>query len=362
MLYPFADYWWAYGGFTLFVIVVLVVDLGIFHRRPHVMKFREAATWCVVWPVLALLFCLALWIYSGWRFPQAEEASPGLLKAAGFDSASTAANTLALQFLAGYVVEQSLSVDNIFVFVVIFRFFAVPAHLQHRVLFYGIIGAVAFRAVFIALGAVLLQYKWVIWVFGGFLVLTGIKLMISRETEKDLSKNWVVRLARRMLPVTPQYHGAHFFLREPIGAGASAAGAPSSAGASAAGVTRLVATPLFLALVVVEATDVVFAVDSVPAIFAITREPLIVFTSNIFAILGLRALYFLLAGAMDSFHLLKYGLGIVLIFVGLKMAVLNEWFDGHFPITWSLGIICGVIGGSIAASLLLPKTPAVRPQ
>jgi len=334
MLFPFASYWWAYTGFTLFVITVLVVDLGIFHRRPHVMKFREAATWCVIWPTLALLFCLGLWVYSGWRLPQVEAATPGMLAAAGYASASEAANTVALQFLAGYVVEQSLSVDNIFVFVVIFRFFAVPAHLQHRVLFYGIIGAVIFRAIFIALGALLLQYHWVIWIFGVFLVLTGIKLIFSSDKEKDLSKNWVVKVTRRFLPVTPEYHEAKFVLHKD---------------------GRWFATPLLLALLVVEATDIVFAVDSVPAIFAITREPLIVFTSNIFAILGLRALYFLLAGAMDKFHLLKYGLGVVLIFVGLKMTLLNEWFDGKFPITWSLGIICGVIGASIAASLLFPK-------
>lgn len=360
-LFPFGEYWWAYGGFTLLVIVVLVVDLGVFHRRPHVMKFREAATWSVIWPVLALAFCLGLWLFSGFRFDQVEEANPGFLKSAGFDSSTEAANTVALQFLAGYVVEQSLSVDNIFVFVVIFGFFAVPAHLQHRVLFYGIIGAVAFRAAFIALGALLLQYQWVIWLFGGFLVLTGAKLMISREKEKDLSKNWVVRLARRILPVTPHYHEAHFLWREPApapapGSGGGAEGSGSdSTRTPRASRGRLMATPLLLALVVVEATDVIFAVDSVPAIFAITREPLIVFTSNVFAILGLRALYFLLAGAMDKFHLLKYGLGTVLIFVGLKMTVLHVWFEGHFPITWSLGIICGVIGASIGASLAFPK-------
>lgn len=341
VLFPLADYWWAYAAFTVFLIVVLAVDLTIFHRRPHVMKFREAATWCVVWPVLALLFCGAFWWYAGWQLPQVELATPGFLAAAGFASASEAANTAALQFLAGYVVEQSLSVDNIFVFVIIFRFFAVPASLQHRVLFYGIIGAVIFRALFIALGALLLQYHWVVWVLGGFLVLTGLKLILSPEKEQDLAKNWVVRLARRVLPVTHNYHGASFTIREQ---------------------GRLVATPLLLALLVVEATDVIFALDSVPAIFAITREPFIVFTSNIFAILGLRALYFLLAGAMDKFHLLKFGLGAVLIFVGLKMAVLNEWYGGKFPITWSLGIICGFIALSVAASLMFPKRErAIQP-
>jgi len=338
MLFPFATYWWAYGAFTLFVLTVLVVDLGVFHRRPHVMRYREAATWCVVWPTLALLFCLTLWWYCSWRLPLSEAESPGMLAAAGFASASQAANTVALQFLTGYIVEQSLSVDNIFVFVVIFRFFAVPAHLQHRVLFYGIIGAVAFRAAFIALGAVLLQYAWVVWIFSAFLVLTGIKLLITPERPMDLSRNPVLRIARRLLPVTHEYRGASFVVREG---------------------GRRIFTPLFLALVVVEATDVIFAVDSVPAIFAITREPLIVFTSNIFAILGLRALYFLLAGAMDSFHLLRYGLGIVLIFVGAKMTVLNELFDGHFPIVWSLVIICGVIGASVVASLLFPKRAEV---
>lgn len=336
VLFPLASYWWVYALFTAFVVVVLVVDLGVFHRVPHVMKFREAAAWVVIWVTLAVLFNLGLWIYAEWRLPQMEAANPGFLAAAGYQSAKEAASTVALQFLAGYIVEQSLSVDNIFVFVVIFGFFAVPQKYQHRVLFYGILGAVIFRAIFIALGSALLQYEWVIWVFGIFLMLTGVKLLVSPEKKKDLSRNPVLRVMKRILPVTPDYHGEKFLVR--VG-------------------KKLMATPLMVALLVIEATDVVFAVDSVPAIFAITREPLIVFTSNIFAILGLRALYFMLAGAVDLFHLLKYGLGVVLVFVGLKMVWLNHAWEGKFPISWSLGIIVGVIGGSVVASLLFPRKP-----
>lgn len=333
LLFPFAEYWGFYVGFAAFVLLLLGLDLGVFHRKAHAVSMKEAASWTVAWMVLALVFCGCLWWYAGHRLPDRMDA----VTAAGYTSAQSAANAVALQFLTGYIVEESLSVDNMFVFVVLLGFFGIPANLQHRVLFYGIIGALAFRAIFIALGAVLLKYQAVVIIFGAFLILTGIKLLFAPEKEKDPETNFVLRLLRKWLPLTPKLHGQKFLVRE-------------------AG--KLVATPLFLALVMIEVSDIIFAVDSVPAIFAITREPFIVFTSNVFAILGLRSLYFLLAGAADKFHMLKYGLGIVLMFVGLKMVTPASWYPeswgGHFPITWSLGIICGVIGAAMGLSILFP--------
>jgi tellurite resistance protein TerC len=337
LLFPFAEYWGFYVGFTVFVFVLLGLDLGVFHRKARAVSMKEALAWTLTWMTLAVVFCGGLWWYAGFRFPDRMDA----VLAAGYSSASQAANAVALQFLTGYVVEESLSVDNMFVFVVLFGFFNIPAHLQHRVLFYGIVGALVFRAIFIALGAALLQYKWVVWVFGAFLILTGIKLLFAAEKEKDPEKNIVLRLLRRWMPLTPRLHGQRFFVKE-------------------AG--KWVGTPLFVTLVMIEISDIVFAVDSVPAIFAITREPFIVFTSNVFAILGLRSLYFLLAGAADKFHMLKYGLGIVLMFVGCKMVTPPSWYPeewgGHFPIVWSLGIICGVIGAAMVLSLVFPKRHA----
>ena len=234
------------------------------------------------------------------------------------------------------MVEYSLSVDNIFVFVVVLTYFAIPTKYQHRVLFFGILGALVFRAVFIAIGAALLRYQWVLYLFGAFLIFTGIRMMLAKEKGVEPEQNAVIRLFRRRVPVTTRLQEQRFFVKLD---------------------GRLHATPLFIALLFLEMTDIVFAVDSVPAIFALTSEPLIVFTSNIFAILGLRNLYFLLRGAIDKFHMLKYGLGIVLIFVGCKMTFLNRLFGGHFPITWSLGIIVGVIGFSVVLSLLFPRPP-----
>jgi len=332
-LFPFADYWWFYLGFTGFVLLLLALDLGVFHRKAHEVSFKEAATWSVVWVTLALVFNFLLYQYALWKFP----LDPRLTAIPGFDPAA-AAWRVSLEFLTGYVVEKSLSVDNVFVFVLVFGYFAVPAKYQHRVLFYGIIGALAFRAVFIAVGSALMQYHWVVVLFGAFLLVTGVKMMFAPEKGVEPEKNLLVRLFRRFVPVTPLLHGQRFFVRE-------------------GGVIH--ATPLFVALLFLEATDIIFAVDSVPAIFALTGEPLVVFTSNIFAILGLRAMYFMLAGAMDKFHMLKYGLSVVLVFVGLKMVWLNGLYDdGKFPITLSLGIITGVIGLSVAASLLFPKPPA----
>ena len=327
-LFPFAETWWIYGLFLLVVLAMLALDLGVLHRRAHAVSFREAAVSSVIWVALALAVGVAIWKYAEWRFPQV----PRLTSSSGFVPEAAAWQTF-LEYLTGYVVEKSLSVDNIFIFVVVFSFFAIPAELQHRVLFWGILGAVAFRSLFIALGAALMQFHWVIWLFGGFLVLTGLKILIAPDKPIDPGKNPVVRLVKKLVPVTLDLSGQAFFVRE--------GGRPA-------------ATPLFLALVFIEVTDIIFAVDSVPAIFAITDEPLIVFTSNICAILGLRAMFFLLAGAVGKFHLLKYGLGSVLVFVGLKMAWLNDAYDGKFPVTWSLAIIAVLIGGAIAASFLVP--------
>lgn len=318
LLFPMSDYWWFYLGFIAFVIAMLALDLGVFHKNSHTVSFREATIWSLVWVTLAMIFNAGLYFYTLSRFPE----NPGIAKQVG------------LEFLTGYVIEKSLSIDNIFVFVVVFGFFAVPAKYQHRVLFYGILGALAFRAIFIALGSVLMQYKSVVYVFGAFLIITGVKMMFQPDKEVDPSQNWLIKWMKKHIRVADRMHEDKFFITKD-------------------GVKY--ATPLFIALIFLEFTDVIFAVDSVPAIFAITKEPLLVFTSNIFAILGLRSLYFLLAGVVDKFHLLKYGLALVLVFVGLKMVWLNDVFGGHFPIGISLGVIALFIGGSIVASLLIPK-------
>jgi tellurite resistance protein TerC len=328
-LFPISEYWWLYLVFLGIVIVMLLLDLGVFHKESHEVSFKEASVWTIVWIGLAMLFNFGLWRYSLWKFPQDER----LLAIPGFDP-TTAANQTALEFLSGFVVEKALAVDNIFVFAVVFSYFAIPKMYQHRVLFYGILGALFFRAVFIALGSVLMQYKWVVYLFGGILLLTALKLMFAPEKAPDPGKNPVVRLTRRLLPITDTLRGDKFFVREK-------------------GILH--ATPLFLALVFLEFTDIIFAVDSVPAIFALTKEPFIVFTSNIFAILGLRSMYFMLASVMDQFRYLKTGLAFILAFVGLKMVWLNEMMGGKFPIGWSLSIIVGILAVSIIASILLPK-------
>jgi tellurite resistance protein TerC len=342
LLFPIADYWWFYGLFTLFVLGMLALDLGVFHRHAHDVSIKEASTWSVVWISLALLFGYGFWQYAQWKLPQYPPLLAALAAQGVTDPTAIAleagrlANQSALEFLTGFVVEKSLSVDNIFVFVVVFSYFAIPSKYQHKVLFYGILGALIFRIIFISVGAALMQYEWVIWIFGGFLVLTGFKILFAPEKPIEPEKNPVIRLLKKILPVTPKLEGEKFFLRK-------------------SGVLH--ATPLFVCLVFVEITDIVFAVDSVPAIFAITKEPLIVFTSNIFAILGLRALFFLLAGVMHKFWALKYGLGVILIFVGLKMVWLNHAFGGKFPITWSLGIIGALLALAVAVSLAFPKKP-----
>jgi tellurite resistance protein TerC len=314
-VFAFPAYWWFYAAFTGLVAACLALDLGLFHRKAHEIGFREASTWTAIWAFLALLFCFGLYKYASFQF------GPAVGKQIG------------LEFLTGYLVEWSLSIDNMFVFVLVFGYFRIPPLLHHRILFFGILGALIFRGIFIALGAVLLQYGWVVILFGAFLVLTGIHMMFSGVRQVDPERSLAVRLLRRVLPVAIDSEGSQFFLRRN---------------------GRLYATPLLLTLAFIEATDIIFALDSIPAIFAITREPLVVYTSNVFAILGLRAMYFLLAGALLRFHLLRYGLALILVFVGLKMSFLNAAWDGHFPITISLAVIAAILSASIGLSLVIP--------
>jgi len=299
-------------GFGVLIFILLALDLGVFHRKAHEVRAREALGWSIFWIALALLFNAALWIY-------------------------TKDEKKAFEFFTAYVVEKSLSVDNLFVFLVIFSYFQVPPQYQHKVLFWGILGALGMRAIFIFGGLVLLEHlHWMIYVFGGILILTGIKLCVKSDGKVDPSKNIFLRIAKRMFPTVTEYFGSHFIVRHE---------------------GRLHLTPLLLVLIVVESTDVIFAVDSVPAVLGISKDPFIVYTSNVFAILGLRALYFFLAAIMDKFHLLKYGLGVVLAFVGVKM-ILGEDKDHKdvIPIEISLAVIAGVLAISMALSLMIkPK-------
>jgi tellurite resistance protein TerC len=332
LLFPFAEYWWFYAAFTALVLALLALDLGVFHRDAHAVSIREAGIWTLVWISLALLFNVVLWQYAQWKFP----LDARLLAIPGFDP-HAAATRVGLEYLTGFVVEKALAVDNIFVFVVVFSYFSIPPQYQHRVLFYGILGALVFRSIFIAMGSVLMRYEGVVIFFGGFLILTGLKMLWISDAKPDPDRNLVVRGMRRFIAVTDGLRGQRFLVREG---------------------GKWLATPLFLSLVMIEVTDIIFAVDSVPAVYALTSEPMLVFTSNIFAILGMRSLYFMLAGAVDRFHLLNYGLALVLIFVGLKMVWLNKLFGGKFPIGWSLGIIGALIAISMLLSVLFPKREA----
>jgi tellurite resistance protein TerC len=327
LLFPMAEYWSFYFGFALFVLLMLGLDLGVFHRTAREVSVREAATWSAIWVVLALAFNALLYFYMRASFAE----RPDL---AGHDPQLLAELT-AIEFLTGYVVEKALAVDNIFVFVAVFSYFAIPLRYQHRVLYYGILGALIFRALLISLGSVLMHYHWVVIFFGILLLATGIKILVLPEKPLDPDANPVVRLFRRYVPMSPTLDGDRFWTRVD---------------------GRLMVTPLFVALLFIEVSDVIFAVDSVPAIFALTNEPFIVFTSNIFAILGLRAMFFMLAGAVQAFAFLKYGLGVILVFVGLKMVWLNNAFDGKFPITWSLAIIGTVLAVSILVSIGYART------
>lgn len=304
---------WLWIAFNLFVLLMLALDLGVFHRKAHAVSIKEATIWSVVWIALALLFNLALYFF--W-----DKLSP---------NSNYTNGEAALAFFTGYLIEKSLSVDNIFVFVLIFTFFAVPAAYQHRVLFWGIIGALLMRGTLIAVGAVLLkEFHWIIYIFGAFLIFTGIRMALHRHEKMHPEQNPIVKLLRRIMPVTDNYEDDKFFIRR-------------------AG--KLIATPLFLVLLLVESTDLIFAVDSIPAIFAVTEDPFIVYTSNVFAILGLRSLYFLLAGVVDKFYYLKLGLSVVLVFVGTKMVMVDLY---KIPVGLSLGVIAGILAISVIASLV----------
>jgi tellurite resistance protein TerC len=298
-------------GFIAFVLAMLAIDLGVFHKKAHEVSLKEAGAWTGVWIALALVFNVGVYAWFG--------------------------RERALEFTTGYLIEKALAVDNIFVFVVIFSTFAIPALYQHRVLFWGVLGALLMRAAFIVAGGAFLQrFHWAIYVFGAVLAITGVKLLLQRNEELHPEKNPLVRWFQKLLPVTPELHGGKFTILEN---------------------GRRYATPLLLALVAVEVTDVIFAVDSIPAIFAITADPFIVFTSNIFAILGLRSMYFFLAGVITKFTYLKVGLSFVLIFVGTKMLLMDLY---KVPIGVSLGVIAGILGLSVVASLVKP--PAANPQ
>ena len=293
-------------GFNIFVLAMLALDLGVFHRKAHVVQIKEALGWTAIWITLALLFNLGIYF---WRGPEP-----------------------ALEFLTGYLIEKALSVDNIFVFLLIFSYFDVPLLYQHKVLFYGILGALIMRAMFIVMGITLIQkVHWVIYVFGGFLILTGIKIALEKGKEIRPERNPVLRIFRRFMPVSDRYENDKFFTRKE---------------------GRFLATPLFIVLLVVETTDIVFAVDSIPAILAITLDPFIVYTSNVFAILGLRALYFALAGMMRLFQYLHYGLSAILVFVGVKMLVASIW---KIPIGLALGVIAAILLISVGASIIRQK-------
>ncbi|MBM4252474.1 MAG: TerC family protein [Deltaproteobacteria bacterium] len=326
VIFPFADYWWFYLAFTAFVLMLLVIDLGVFHRHARAVSIRESAGWSVVWVSLALLFNAGLYAYVHHKF-----SSDAAMAAATGMTPDTAASRVALEFLTGFIIEKSLAVDNIFVFVVVFSFFAVPSIYQHRVLFFGIMGALVFRGIFIALGAALLKFHWVMMLVGVFLIFTGIKMIFSQDEDPNPADNPIIKWVQRVLPVTPEIHGQSFFKRID---------------------GRIYATPLLLGLIFIEVSDIVFAIDSVPAIFGITREPLIVYTSNIFAILGLRSLYFLLAGVVDKFHYLKYAIALILVFVGSKMTWISKVIGEELSMGWSLSIIGGFLAGGIVASLL----------
>ncbi len=294
-------------AFNIFVVCMLVLDLLVFHRNAHVVKVKEALLFSAFWIALALAFNVVVWWWQG--------------------------SEVALQFLTGYLIEKSLSVDNLFVFLLIFSYFAVPAIYQHRVLFWGVLGALVMRFVFIIAGAALIaRFHWLIYVFGAFLIFTGLRMARKGEDEIHPEKNPVVNFVRRLMPVTPNYHGGRFFIRD---------------------MGRLMATPLLIVLVMVETTDVLFALDSIPAIFAVTTDPFIVYTSNVFAILGLRSLFFALAGVMVLFHYLKFGLAAVLTFIGAKMVLIDFV---HIPIGVSLLVIAAILVISVVASLVWPQS------
>ena len=353
---------WMYVGFVALVLVLLALDLGVFHRKAHVVSVKEALGWSAFWIALGLAF--AVFIHAGYErhwmglglTPDLMTSEPRVVE--GLGTVYNDGGSATVKYLTGYLVEKSLAVDNIFVIAMLFGFFAVPAMYQHRVLFWGIVGALLMRGVMIAVGAQLIQrFTWVIYVFGAFLILTGVKMLLLKTDESDPDKNLVVRLTRRLFPVTERFHGQHFFVRAGSAASHEAAtpGAPEERDrvVEAAPAGTLLATPLLLALVMVEFTDLIFAVDSIPAIFAITGDPFLVFTSNVFAILGLRSLYFALAGMIDKFRYLKVALAAVLMVVGVKMmthAWLKQVLGQHFNL-YLLGLVIAILATGVAASL-----------
>jgi len=288
--------------FNIFVVIMLALDLGVLNRRPHEIGFREAVTWSLVWVGLAAAFAGFVYFWHG--------------------------RPAALEFVGGYLVEQSLSIDNLFVFVVIFRYFKVPAPFQHRVLYWGIIGALIMRGIFIVAGVGLIRrFDWLIYIFGAFLVFNGVQLMRQTEMEVHPDQNPIVRLLRRLMPVSSEYEGGKFLVRR----------------------ERLYATPMLVVLLVIETTDVLFAVDSVPAVLAISLDPFIVYTSNVFAILGLRSMYFVLAGMMQTFRYLHYGLAVILMFIGTKMLISHFY---KIPTEVALGVVAALLAASVGASLM----------
>lgn len=352
---------WIWAGFLLFVFGMLALDLGVFHRKSHVIGLREALRWSALWIGLGLAFSVFVYFaYEGHWLGLGLAPDP-------VDRVVNGGHQAAVKYLTGYVVEKSLSVDNIFVIAMIFASFGVPALYQHRVLFWGVLGALVLRGLMIGIGAALVaRFHWILLVFGAFLVLTGLKMLLSRGGQRDPGDHPLVRLTRRFLPVTRGYHGQHFLVR----AGSVASHESAVPGAvevpdpvvDAAPAGRWLLTPLALALVVVETSDVVFAVDSIPAIFAITGDPFLVFTSNVFAILGLRSLYFALAGMIDKFRFLKPALAVVLLVVGFKM-LLADWIKvvlgEHFNLML-LGAILLILTLGVVASLLFPPRNSER--
>ncbi|HCE55731.1 MAG TPA: hypothetical protein DER05_12330 [Lutibacter sp.] len=300
-------------GFLAFVLLMLALDLGVFHRKSHEVKIKEALIWSAVWISIALLFNYGVYVYMG--------------------------EVKAIEFLTGYIIEKSLSIDNLFVFIMIFSYFNVDKKYQHKVLFWGIIGALIMRSIFIFTGVALInKFHWIIYIFGAFLIFTGVKMLFQKDEKMDPNKNPLVKLFKRFYPVTEEMHGDRFFVK--VNA-------------------KTFATPLFVVLLLVEFTDLIFAVDSIPAIMAITSDPFIIFTSNVFAILGLRALYFALAGITQYFHYIKYGLSAILVFVGVKMVLVDFY---KIPVMISLFTILAILVISVIASLLFPKKEVALPK
>jgi tellurite resistance protein TerC len=301
-------------GFNIFVLIMLALDLGVFNRKQHTIGVKEALLWSAFWITLALIFNGMIWHWFGTQ--------------------------KALEFLTGYLIEKSLSVDNLFVFLLVFSYFRVPAQYQHKILFWGIIGALVMRGVLIFVGAALIeQFHWILYIFGAFLVYSGYKMAFQHDGEMDLQDNAAIRMLKKFIPITHEYHESNFTTK--ING-------------------KTFATPMLAVLMVIETSDLIFAVDSIPAIFAVSRDPFIVYTSNVFAILGLRSLYFALAGVMDVFHYLKYGLAAVLSFIGVKMLIMDTAFK--IPTGWALVVVVVILAISVIASLIWKKEHDEHPD